>query len=253
MNVTILGGTGLLGRHLALMLTERGHKVTITGRTVSPDPAPGVRGVPVDLATGEGVAQAFEGAQVVVHLASDPTQAKNVDVSGTARLLEQIGDRHLIYISIVGVDRHPLPYYRSKLATERLIEDAGGLHTILRATQFHDFVAYLVGRMTRFPVGLIRRGFVYQPIDIGDVAEEIARLVETRPQGMAPDVAGPETLGIEHLARTFMTARGIERPLIKYPALSASGRAYRHGLHTNPDRAVGRVTWAQYLARRFGG
>jgi uncharacterized protein YbjT (DUF2867 family) len=251
-NVTIIGGTGLLGRHVTPLLREQSHQVTITGRSVSNEPAPGVRGVRADLATGDGVARAIATAETVIHLASDPVKSRKVDVAGTERLLEQIGHRHLIYVSIVGVDRHPLSYYRSKLATERLIEGAGGLYTILRATQFHDFVAYLIGQMTRFPVGLIPRGFVFQPIEVGEVAEEVARLVETRPQGTTPDLAGPEILGIEDLARRYMTARGVEKPLIKYPVPMAAGRASREGAHTNPDRAVGTVTWADYLRRRFG-
>jgi uncharacterized protein YbjT (DUF2867 family) len=253
MNVTILGGTGLLGRTLAPLLEQRKHIVTVTGRSVPSHPAPGVRGVPVDLTTGEGLADAIHDAEIVVHLASDPLKARMVDVAGTAQLLKQIGDRHLLYISIVGVDRHPLSYYQSKFATERLIEDAGVLHTILRATQFHDFIAYVIGQMTRFPVGLIPRGFVFQPIDTWEIAEELARLVETRPQGMAPDLAGPEVLEVEHLARSLMTARGSERPLIRFPVPTPSGRAYRLGAHTNPGRAVGTVTWAEYLKRRFGG
>ncbi|MGH8913152.1 MAG: SDR family oxidoreductase [Acidimicrobiia bacterium] len=251
MNVTILGGTGLLGKHLTPRLVARGHQVTITGRSVSSEPKTGIRGVRSDLGTGQGLAEAIERAENVVHLASDPARSNEVDVSGTERLLGLLGDRHLTYVSIVGVDRHPMPYYRSKLATERLIEDNDGLYTIFRATQFHDFVAYLMGQMTRGRVGLLRRGWVYQPIDVGEVAEELANLVETHPQGMAPDFAGPEILGIEYLARTYLTATGQRKPLVAVPRFGPVARAFRAGAHTNPDRAVGKVTWAEYLERRF--
>jgi uncharacterized protein YbjT (DUF2867 family) len=186
-----------------------------------------------------------------LHLASDPLRAWEVDVAGTGRLLEQMGDRHLVYMSIVGVDRHPLPYYRAKYAAESLIEDAGGLHTIVRATQFHDLIAHRVERMTRSRVARVPMGHVYQPIDLGEVAAEVAALVESRPQGRAPDLAGPEILGIEHLARSYMTAKGTERPLVRYPKPGRVARAFRQGLHTNPERAVGKVTWADHLQRRF--
>jgi uncharacterized protein YbjT (DUF2867 family) len=251
-NVTILGGTGALGRVLGGRLTERGHEVTIAGRSASTEPRPGLRGVRVDLGNGEGLSEAIANAECIVHLASDPRHAKEVDITGTERLLEQIGDRHLIYLSIVGVDRHPLPYYRSKHATERLIEEAGGLHTIVRATQFHDFIAYRVDQMTHSLIAHVPKGYVYQPIDIREVAGAMAALAESRPQGRAPDLAGPEILGIAHLARTYMTAKGKERPLIQVPRPGRVAQAFRDGVHTNPDRAVGTVTWADHLERRFG-
>jgi len=251
MNVTVLGGTGLLGRHLSPLLVERGHRVTITGRSVATEPGPGLRGVRVDLAGGAGITEAIDDAESVVHLASDSSQPTTVDVDGTARLLELIGDRHLTYISIVGVDRHPLPYYQGKLATERLIEDAGGLYTILRATQSHDLIAFWIGRMTRHPIGVIPKGFVYQPIAVEEVAAELASLVETRPQGTAPDLAGPQVLGIEHLARTYLAASDTPKPVVKVPRFGPAPRASRAGVLTNPQRAMGKITWAEYLAGRF--
>lgn len=251
MNVTILGGGGAVGRIVTRPLVERGHLVTIAGRSVS-EPQPGVSGLRVDLTSGEGIAEAISRADTVLLLASDPRRAREVDVAGTGRLLEHIGDRHLIYLSIVGVDRHPLPYYRSKLAAERLIEKAGGLHTVVRATQFHDLIIFRVDRMTHSPIARVPRGYVYQPIDIREVAAELATLVETRPQGRAPDLAGPEVLGIAHLARTYMTAKGMRRPLLQIPHFGPVARAFRAGAHTNPDRAVGKETWAQHLERRFG-
>ncbi|HSJ84674.1 MAG TPA: NAD(P)-dependent oxidoreductase [Acidimicrobiia bacterium] len=251
MNVTILGGTGVLGFAVASALRERGHTISIAGRSARTESDPAVRGVRIDLGSGEGVGQAIADAECVLHLASDPLRAWEVDVAGTGRLLELIAERHLVYMSIVGVDRHPLPYYRAKFAAERLIEDAGGLFTIVRATQFHDLIALRLERMTRFPVARVPMGHVYQPIDLREVAGEVAALVESRPQGRAPDLAGPEILGIEHLARTYMTAKGMERPLISYPKPGRVSRAFRQGLHTNPERAVGKVTWADHLQRRF--
>lgn len=240
-----------MGRALAPPLVAAGHQVTITGRTVSPEPRPGVRGVRADIATGEGIAEAVAGADVVVHLASDPERADKTDVDGTRRLLEQTGDRHLIYVSIVGVDRHPLPYYRAKLATETLIEETGGLYTIVRATQWHDFLTHRVDRMTNGLVARVPRGYVYQPIARLDAADGIAALVESRSQGRAPDLAGPEVLGIEHLARTYMAAKGRSAPLLQIPKFGPVAKAFRDGLHTNPDRAVGKITWSQHLERRF--
>jgi hypothetical protein len=114
-------------------------------------------------------------------------------------------------------------------------------------------MAYRVDRMTHSLIAHVPKGYVYQPIDLREVAEELAALVDTHPQGRAPDLAGPKVLGIEHLARTYMTARGKRRPLIEIPRFGSVARAFRSGAHTNPDRAVGKVTWADHLERRFGG
>lgn len=252
MNVTILGGTGPVGRSLCLSLLTEDHKVVITSRSAGSQPDSGAVRVRADLTSGEGLDEAIANADCVVHLASDPHRSREVDVEGTGRLLERLDDQHLIYLSIVGVDRHPLPYYRSKHAAELAIETAAVHHTILRATQFHDFVAYRMARWARPPIARVPRGYLFQPIDIHDVVTQLAALVEMGPQRRAPDVAGPEVLRIEHLARTYMEAKGIELPLISMPKFGKVARAYREGAHTNPDRAVGTTTWAEHLRRRFG-
>jgi uncharacterized protein YbjT (DUF2867 family) len=252
MKVAVVGGTGAVGRLLSRSLIEGRHQVTVSGRSVPNQGQPGMRWARIDIATGDGLRQALAGAESVVHLASSPSQARKVDVSGTRRLLELIGDRHLIYLSIVGVDRHPLPYYRAKHAAENLIENAGGRHTIVRATQFHDLIAYRVDRMTHGPVANVPRGYVYQPIDVREVVDHLGNLVESDPLGRVPDLAGPEVLGIEHLARTYMAAKRKRRPLVRLPRFGPVAAAFRNGVHTNPDRAGGKVTWADHLARRFG-
>ena len=238
MRITVLGGRGLLGRHLVPLLEEAGYDVTVSSRSTDPS---------VDLASGAGVAEAIDGAEVIFHLASDAVRAKKVDLNGTQRMLQEITDQRLVYVSIVGVDRHPLPYYRVKYEVEQMIERSGVEHTIVRATQFHDFVAYLIGMSTRLPIGIVPRRFVFQPIDTAEAANHIAALVEYA-GARAPDLGGPEVLGIADLARSLMTERGVERPLIQIPIPGKVGRAFRQGIHTNPDRAVGKVTWADYLA-----
>jgi uncharacterized protein YbjT (DUF2867 family) len=150
------------------------------------------------------------------------------------------------------VDRHPLPYYQAKYAAENLIEDAGGRHTIVRATQFHDLIAYRVDRMTHGPIANVPRGYVYQPIDMREVAVHLVGLVEDGHPGRVPDLAGPEVLGIEHLARTYMAAAGRHRLLVQLPRRGPVAAAFRAGVHTNPKRTVGEITWADHLARRFG-
>lgn len=236
MRVTVLGGRGLLGRHLAPLLTEAGHVVTIAGRAEA------------DLATGEGLPGVVADADVVVHLASDARRPKTVDVAGTSRLIGALVDQHLVYMSIVGVDQHPFAYYRAKYEAEQMIEGSGVSHSILRATQFHDFIAYLLGAASKPPVALIPKRFLFQPVDTGEVASQLAALVHDPRPGLQPDFAGPEVHTAEYLARSLMEARGRERPILNLPVMGEAARAFKRGVHTNPDRAVGIRTWEQFLS-----
>lgn len=247
MNVTVFGGNGLLGRHLTPLLAAAGHDVTIATR----NPA-GPSQVRSDFLTGDGLADAVRDADVVVHLVSDATKARKIDLAGTELLLSTIGPQHLVYMSIVGVDRHPFAYYRTKFEVEQLIAASGVSHTILRATQFHDFVAYFLGVACRPPVALIPKRFVFQPIEVAEVAAALSELATTRPHGLQPDLAGPAIHTAEYLARSLMTAKGRERPVVNLPVPGRAARAFREGVHTNPDRAVGQKTWEEYLEQFRG-
>lgn len=245
MKVTLIGGKGLLGTHLGPRLSEAGHEVVVASRSPAGDGQ-----VRADLVSGEGLEEAVAGSDVVVHLASDPRQPSKTDIGGTRKLLDVLGAQHLIYMSIVGVDRHPFPYYRAKHQVEQMIDKSGIRHSILRATQFHDFVAYFIGAACKPPVALIPKRFVFQPIDTGEVADHLAGLVESRAPGLQPDLGGPEVLTAEQLARTLMAATGRERPMINLPVPGKAARAFKQGAHTNPERAVGQMTWEEYLSTR---
>ena len=208
--------------------------------------------VSADLATGEGLATAVDGADAVVLLATSPQSPETVDAGGTRNLLGVLESQHLVYLSIVGVDRHPLPYYRSKRTAELMILDSKRLHTIMRATQFHSYLDWRLKRWCHRRIALVPAGYVFQPVAVEEVAVELASIVGGPPRGMAPDFGGPEVLSINSLARSYMTARGLETPLLPYPKLGKVAAGYRDGLHTNPDRTVGAGTWATYLADRFG-
>src|SRR2546425_12316651 len=101
------------------------------------------------------------------------------------------GSPYVLYISIVGVDRIPLPYYRAKLDTERVIEQSGLPHTIFRATQFHSLGWEFGRRLDRSPVMMFPRGVSSQLVDQGEVAQRMVELFESRPPGRAADMGGP--------------------------------------------------------------
>jgi uncharacterized protein YbjT (DUF2867 family) len=242
MRVTVLGGGGLLGKHLVPLLRETGHEVTPVSRSSE---------LKADIESGEGLAKAVEDADLVVHLASNARKPDKVDVVGTRKLLNVLDSQHLFYMSIVGVDRHPLAYYQAKYQAEQMVESSGLTYTILRATQFHDFIAYFLGAACKPPLALIPKGFVFQPVDTTEVAAELATVIHARRTGLQPDFAGPTIHDAEHLARSLMEAKGRERPILNLPVPGKAARAFKAGFHTNPDRAVGHVTWEKYLSRRY--
>src|SRR2546429_5743133 len=121
--ILVTGGTGALGRVLVALLREGGHEVRVLSRRTG-----------ADLLTGAGLAEALDGTDVIVHCATDGRH----DVDATRNLIAAASGQHLVYVSIVGIDRIPFPYYRLKLACERLVEECGLPWTTLRATQFHD-------------------------------------------------------------------------------------------------------------------
>ena len=151
---------------------------------------------------------------------------RRTEVEGTRRLTVAGGTGrrpHLLYVSIVGVDRNPLPYYKAKLAAEAVIEAAELPHTILRATQFHSLLDGLLGRLARLPVLPVPRGVRFQPIDAGEVATRVVALVGAGPSGRAPDMGGPEVRGIDELARAWLRARGRSRRIVAFPIAGRAG------------------------------
>jgi uncharacterized protein YbjT (DUF2867 family) len=237
--VVVIGGRGLLGSHLNPILEASGHQTVAASRSGD---------VKVDLETGEGLAEALQGSDVVVHLASNPKRPKTIDIEGTSRLLSAMDSQHLVYVSIVGVDRHPFVYYKAKHTAEQAIMASGVSYSILRATQFHDFVAFFVGAACRPPVALIPKSFVFQPIDVDEVATAVADLVETRAHGLQADLAGPTVHKADYLAKSLMKSKGKVKPTLNLPVPGKSAAAFRAGVHTNPRRAVGVRTWEAFLA-----
>lgn len=256
--VLVTGGTGELGSLVVQRLLADGDEVRVLSRRAAPRASGemGVRQVVGDLTTGSGLAEAVDGVDAVVHCASDPRRPTAVDVEGTRRLVEAAaanGRPHLVYVSIVGVDRIPLGYYRAKLAAERLVEGSGLPFSIQRATQFPSLIRSLLGAQSRLPVLLCLRGFRFQPVAADEVADRLVRHVRTGPSGRASDMGGPQVVALEDLARTWLTATGRRRIVLRVPVPGKVGRAFRAGANLCPDEAVGVRTWAQSLAARRAG
>jgi uncharacterized protein YbjT (DUF2867 family) len=258
MRVLVVGGSGALGRDLSRALALEGHAVKVAARRQPPPEVdPVAAWAPLDLATGEGLRPAVEGAVAVVHLASDSRRPELVDVAGTARLLDEARAArvsHFIYVSIVGVDAIPLRYYRCKLAAELSVAGGGLPFSILRTTQFHGYVDWMLSRLGGLVpfVMPVPGGFRIQSIATTDVAARMARLVADGPAGRLPDLGGPEVLRLAEAARLWRDARGINKRVWSLPTFGRLAAEFRAGRNTAAGEPRGRVTWRQWLQTTGG-
>jgi uncharacterized protein YbjT (DUF2867 family) len=221
MRVVVTGGSGDLGSRVVREITGRGHEAVGASRRTG-----------VDLSTGAGLDAVMAGADAVVHCADDPAQGDTVTVYGTRRVADAAAARgvHLVHVSIVGIDRHPLAYYRRKLRAEQGIADAGGPSTVLRATQFHSLAAFFGRRLTKGPFTFALGDMAFQPVDTDFVAAHLADLaLGAGPAAYrrATDLAGPEVLDVGEIATLVRQHRGARPPrVLRLPPFSSTTRAF---------------------------
>jgi uncharacterized protein YbjT (DUF2867 family) len=240
--VLVTGGSGTLGRHLVPILAGRGHQVRVLSRR------PGAGTHVGDLATGTGVAEAAAGADLIVHAASDRRMGRS-DARQTENLLAAARNgRHLVYVSIVGVDAIPFGYYGAKLACEKLVEAAPVPATVLRATQFHELLAMGLRATMSWPVRPLPLDLLVQSVAAAEVAARVADLTEGDPLGRAPDFGGPEVLNGWQVIAAWRARHGWPRSVLNLRLPGAVYRAFADGRNTCPDHADGRETWAEFVA-----
>lgn len=239
----LTGGTGALGRHIAARLRERGDDVRVLSRR------PGAGTHVGDLRTGAGIADAARGAQLVVHAASDFRRLGRPDMDQTSHLIEAARDaEHLLYVSIVGIDSIPYIYYRNKLSCEQMIASGPVPYTILRATQFHELIAWLMRAVERLPLAPLPLDFRFQTIAAEEVGARTAELLHAAPSHDMVELGGPEVLTVEQMAHAWGDQRGRPRRLMRLPAAGRVATAFREGRNTCPEHADGTQTWAQFVA-----
>jgi len=254
MDVLVTGGTGILGSRVVRSLRESGHRALVLSRRegTGPDWRRG------DLATGGGIAAAVAGMAAIVHAGSattQPTRGRAVDVEGTRRLLEAARDAgvgHVVYVSIVGIEEVAYPYYRSKLAAEELVTQGIVPWTILRATQFHTLIELYLGVSARFPGVLpVPYGWQFQPVDPGEVAARLAAVAVAPPAGLLPDFGGPQVRDFKSLAESWRRALGVRKPMLNLPLPFKASRQFAAGRLLCPDHRDGKITFEQYLDRKY--
>jgi uncharacterized protein YbjT (DUF2867 family) len=245
MRIVVIGGTGRVGGNVVRRLADQGH-----------DPVPASPATGVDTITGEGLADVMAGADVVVDVSNAPVWDDDAVLqfftTSTRNLVtaeREAGVGHHVAVSIVGADRLPdSGYLRAKVAQEAEIEAGSVPYTILRSTQFFDFLPQIVesgadGDSVRLSTGLM------QLVAVDDVAETVAELATGAPVGGRVELGGPEALGIDAWARRLFAATGDARTVVSDPHAQYFGTELTGGELTTGDGArIGAIDFDAWFA-----
>src|SRR5437764_2071626 len=243
MKIVVIGGTGLIGSKTVPMLRQGGHEV------LAASPNSGVNSI-----TGEGLTEAMAGAQVVIDLANSPsfedkavleffeTSGRNLLAAETAA-----GVQHHVALSIVGTDRSDNGYFRAKVAQEKLIKASGIPYTIIRATQFMEFLRSIAdssaaGNVVRISPGL------FQPIAADDVAANVADVALAPPRNGIVEIAGPERAPFNEIVARYLKAVGDPREVVSDAvARYWGGRVEERSLVPLGEARLGRIGFDEWL------
>src|SRR5215472_9342697 len=250
MKILIIGGTGLIGSKTTAILRKGDHEV------VAASPKSGINTV-----TGEGLKAAVAGAQVVIDLANsssfeDKAVMEFFETSGRNLLPVETaaGVRHHVALSIVGIDRTDNGYFRAKVAQEKLIEASRIPYTIVRSTQFMEFLGGIadscaVGNTVKLSPSL------FQPIAADDVAAIVADVALSPPRNGIVEIAGPERAPLNEIVARYMKAVGDRREVVRDPEAGYwGGRLEERSLVPLGEARLGRITLGEWLRRsRPGG
>ena len=247
MKIVVIGGSGLIGTKLVKLLREKGHEA------LPASPSSGVNTI-----TGEGLAQALAGAQVVVDLANAPAwEDKAVldffETSGRNLLAAEAaaGVEHHIALSIVGTDRTPdNGYFRAKVAQEKLIQASRIPYTIIRSTQFMEFIGGIAASGTDGSVVRISPG-LFQPIASDDVAAMVADVALAAPRNGIVEIAGPERAPFHEIVGRYLKGIGDPRQVVRDPdARYFGGRVEERSLVPLGEARLGHIGFNEWLGRR---
>src|SRR3989442_6240356 len=246
MKIVVIGGTGLIGSKTVAILREGGHEV------VAASPNTGVNSI-----TGEGLKEAMAGTQAVIDLANSPSFEDRAgleffETSGRNLLAaEAAADvRHHVALSIVGTDRTPdNGYFRAKGAQEKLIKTSGIPYTIIRSTQFLEFLGAIAASSTEGNVVRLSPG-LFQPIAADDVAANVADVALAAPRGGIVEIAGPERAPFSEIIARYLKAIGDPREVVREPdARYSRGRVEERSLVPLGEARLGRIGLDEWLRR----
>jgi uncharacterized protein YbjT (DUF2867 family) len=246
MKTVVIGGTGRIGSKTVGILRQGGHEV------VAASPQGGINTI-----TGEGLKQAMAGTQVVIDLANSPSfEDKAVleffETSGRNLLAAEAAAGSIrlhVALSIVGIDRSDNGYFRAKVAQEKLIEASGIPYTIIRSTQFMEFLGGIAASSANGNVVRISPG-LFQPIAADDVAAVVADVALAPPRNGIVEIAGPERAPFSEIVARYLKAVGDPRQVVTDPeAKYFGGRVEQHSLVPLGEARLGRIGFDEWLRR----
>src|SRR6516164_6533761 len=245
MKIVVIGGTGLIGSKVVEKLKHKGHEV------IAAAPNTGVNTI-----TGQGLNEAMTGAQVVVDLANSPSfedeaVLKFFEIAGRNLLAAEAaaGVRHHVALSIVGIDRSDNGYFRAKVAQEKLIKASGIPYTIIRSTQFMEFLRGIADSSTDGNIVRIAPG-LFQPIAADDVAAIVADVALAAPRNGTVEIAGPERAPFNEIVARYLKAVGDPREVVSDPAARYfGGRVEERSLVPLGEARLGRIGFDEWLRR----
>jgi uncharacterized protein YbjT (DUF2867 family) len=246
MTIVVIGGTGLIGSKAVTILRQGGHEV------VAASPRRGVNTI-----TGEGLKEAMAGARVVIDLSNPPSFDRKAaleffETSGRNLLAAEAaaGIWHHVTLSIVGTDRVPgQEYFRAKVAQEKLIEASGIPYTIIRSTQFLEFLGGIADASTNGSVVRLAPS-LFQPIAADDVAAIVAEVALANPRNGIAEIAGPERAPFNEIIARYLQAVGDPRKVVKDPeARYFGGRLEEKSLVPLAEARLGHLNLEEWLRR----
>lgn len=245
----VTGASGPLGSALIRQLVSRGLPARGMARSAKPAEL-SAEWVRADLLSGEGLDAAVQGVGTVVHCASNPRSSQD-DLAAVDQLigaLKKSRPARLVYVGIAGIDLAAvaLPYYAMKLEVERRIVASGLPHAIVRATQFHPFVEFILSKLDVKLAVIAPRKIVLQPVSLEFVAERLADHAAGGELGRLPDVHGPEYLDFRELATQWLSARQRQTRVLNLPLPVPPFTALARLLEANGN--AGGQRWSEWLA-----
>jgi|GEM_PF-1401804 len=264
--ILVTGGDGYFGSSIVQTLLEKGQTVRVMSRNPQPDNlADNLEWAQADVLTGEGIEAALDGVHTVVNCMSSPLEnTYEVDIVGTRNFLAQAkqqGIQYVLHISIIGIDRVMFPYYQYKLGAELVVAESGIPYLISRIAQFYYFVDYLLS-----PLNEAQSDELAVPLDVQfqamsekDAAVHLAPyIIEARETGRLQEIAGTQILTLAELVPHWLQAQNIDKTIKPandtdndLPFFNAFGDGFVNGYNTNPEIAVGSITWKDYLQQRY--
>jgi uncharacterized protein YbjT (DUF2867 family) len=248
--ILITGGAGVLGKSVCSLFQQR----SIPYTTSTHEQVLKNNMVIMNLKTGEGIKEAVSNKKIILHLASDKKHPDN-DVSGIQKILNEIKlqglNPHLIYISIIGIEQLPMTYFKQKLQTEELIKKSGISWSILRATQFHNYVDQILKQLMKLPIGILPKKVLVQPVDVFPVAEKLLEMSFQEPTCRTENIGGKEILSLENLSQSWMAIQNIKKPLLNLPLWGSLGNNLKKGALTCPQKTDEGRNWQQWLNENY--